>query len=192
MKTKIFHASKADRLDDPQRRIALPTSQVIKLLRIHSGGTIADIGAGTGYFTLPLAEATGSAGTVIAIDAQEEMLKRVHEKLKNSSMNSVRTVVASAEATGLEDNSCDLVFMAQIWHELDDRSCVMEECKRILKEGGLLAILDWRPDITPEQGPPTEHRITSHETIRELTACGFTTCMAENVGTYSWLVQAQI
>ena len=74
MNDRLMNASLADRLDDPERLLWLPPAVVIGALSLQSGDSIADIGAGTGYFSLPLAQAAGPLGLVYAVDCQAEML----------------------------------------------------------------------------------------------------------------------
>ena len=74
-------------------------------------------------------------------------------------MSNVDLIQAEAESTALPDGSCDLVFLANVWHEFADRSAVLNESRRILKHRGRIAILDWRPDVERENGPPLDHRL---------------------------------
>jgi predicted methyltransferase len=175
MHSRRFPASEAHRLDDPARKEWLPPEEVLHALALHSGETIADVGAGTGYFSLPLAQAVGPEGKVYAVDAQVEMLSLLQQKL-----------TASA---GLPASSCYLFFLANIWHEIEDQSAVLREAIRVLKKSGRIAILDWRPDVDPEQGPPLAHRVDPSRAKESLRSEGFEHVEIANVGRYSWLVQ---
>ncbi len=188
MHEKRFNVSQAHRLDDPARLLWLPPDDVMAALGIESGEVVADIGAGTGYFTVPLAQAVGAKGKVWAIDAQQEMLDMLQRKIANILLPQVIPVVAEANATGLPSHSCTCVFLANIWHEFDDRLAVLRECQRILSYHGRIAILDWRPDVERIAGPPLEHRIAPSEAMDELRQVGFTELTSSSIGTYSWLV----
>jgi ubiquinone/menaquinone biosynthesis C-methylase UbiE len=159
------------------------------MLAIAPGDVIADIGAGTGYFSIPMAGFV-PRGKVFAVDAQQGMLDLL--SAKTSGLQNIEKVCARAEFTQLESGSCDLAFYANIWHELDDRGKVLLEALRILKPQGRIAILDWRKDVEWTSGPPLEHRLSPQETIVELAARGFTHCASRDAGRYSWLVQATI
>ncbi len=191
MEDRRFNASHAHRLDDPQRLLWLPPAEVIGALAVQPGDSIADIGAGTGYFSLPLARSAGPAGQVYAIDGQAEMLARLQQKLDAEALSNIRPVHAEADSTGLPDASCNLVFLANIWHEFADRAAVLRECKRILKAGGRIAILDWRADVEPVGGPPLAHRIAPSDALRELRLAGFEQLASAEAGLYSWLVQGK-
>jgi len=189
MNDRLFNPSLAERLDDPERLLWLPPAVVIHALAVQPGDTIADIGAGTGYFTLPLAQSAGPLGLVYAVDSQAKMLERLQYKLDIGSMSNIRAVLAEANSTGLPDASCNLVFLAKVWHEIADRTAVLMEAKRILKSGEQIAVLDWRPDVEPKPGPPLHHRLSASDAADSMHSAGFVAVNKSNVGKYSWLVQ---
>lgn len=191
MHPRRFHHSQAHRLDDPARLTWLPPAEVVKALHVHAGEAIADVGAGTGYFALPLAKAVGPTGIVFAVDAQPEMLELLRAKLTSPIPGNIRFIHAEGDATGLPDATCDLVFLANIWHEFDNRALVLEEAHRILKPSGRIAILDWRPDVDREPGPPLEHRLSTDSAAVELAEAGFFHVTAAHIGKYSWLAQGE-
>src|ERR1039458_606565 len=184
-----FPASEAHRLDDPERLLWLPPAAVLGALAVRPGETIADVGAGTGYFSLPLAKAVGPEGKVYAVDAQAEMLSLLRQKLDAAAFAIVQLIPAEADQTGLPPSSCDLFFLANIWHEIEDQFAVLREAMRVLKKNGRIAILDWRPDVDPEHGPPLAHRVDPSRAIESLRSAGFEQVATANLGRYSWLVQ---
>jgi ubiquinone/menaquinone biosynthesis C-methylase UbiE len=189
MNDRRFDASKAGLLDDPGRLLWLPPAEVIDALAVTIGDSIADIGAGTGYFALPLAQAAGSVGQVVAVDAQTEMLAILRLKPDAGAVSNIELVHAEADSTGLPNASCNLVFMANVWHEFADRADVLRESQRILKTGGEIAILDWRPDVEHEAGPPLDHRLSASDAVDVLQSAGFAEVKKSNIGKYFWLVQ---
>ncbi len=191
MHERRFHASHAHRLEDPERMVWLPPAEVMRALALRPGEAAADIGAGTGYFAQPMAEAVGPAGKVYAVDAQPEMLALLKSKLDRDGLANVELVQAEAERTGLPEASCDLYFLANVWHELEDWEAAAREARRVLKAGGRVAILDWRPDVDPEHGPPLAHRVDASHASGYLQAAGFQLANAVRVGRYSWLLQAK-
>lgn len=191
MHDKRFPASNASKLDDPKRNELLPVATVLGSLAVFLGEAIADVGAGTGYFSLPLAEAVGPKGRVYAVDAQVEMLARIRRKLDSSALANIELIHAEAGCTALPDSTCDLFFLSNIWHEIDDKTAVLQESMRVLKAGGRIAILDWRIDVGPEAGPPLAHRIDPSQAKAALTAAGFSQIALAEVGRYSWLVQGE-
>ena len=191
MNDRRFAASQAHRLDDPARLLWLPPGEVLSALALLAGDTAADVGAGTGYFALPMARAVSPRGKVYAVDAQGAMLARLKEKLRDAALANIELVQAEADRTGLPASVCDLFFLANVWHELDDCAATLREARRVLKLQGRIAILDWRPDVEPEHGPPLEHRLDPSHAIGHLRAAGFEPFAQTFVGRCSWLVQGE-
>jgi ubiquinone/menaquinone biosynthesis C-methylase UbiE len=161
-------------------------------MNVHSGQTVADVGSGTGYFSLPLADAVGLQGKVYAVDAQNEMLALLRQKLDDAAIPNVELIHAEAGNTTLPRCSCDLFFAANVWHEFHDRGAVLKEAARVLKAGGQVAILDWRTDTPPEPGPPVAHRLNSSNAVDAMRSCGFQNITVARVRSYSWLVRGEM
>lgn len=191
MHDKRFPASQAERLDNPERHLWLPPADVIDALGVQPGQVIADVGAGTGYFTLPLSSAVGADGKVYAIDGQQEMLAWIERKLHMTEFQNIEMLHAEASNTSLPAARCDFFFLANLWHEIEDRAAVLAEALRVLKQGGQIAILDWRTDVERIGGPPLEHRISSADALKEMQFAGFEEPVITEVGMYSWLVQGE-
>ena len=190
MNERTFHASQAHKLDDPQRKAWLPPQEVLAALRLRPPSVVADIGAGTGYFSLPLADAAETA-RVYAVDLQAEMLRLLEQKLSPQQAARITLLEGRATALPLAGASCDLVLMANLWHELDGRPAVLAECRRILREQGRVAILDWRPGVAQPPGPSLAHRIPMEAVVRELEESGWKRPDARSIGEYSYLVLAE-
>jgi len=190
MHERRFRPSQMHRLEDPDRKNWLPPEEVLAGLGLQPGSIVADIGAGTGYFTLPIAARIAPAGRVFAVDVSPEMLARLHEKLAEAGLTNVQCVEAEASTTTLPPNSCDCALLANVWHEFDDHAAVLGEARRILRPGAQLAILDWRPDAEPVHGPPLEHRISAASARQALAQAGFTPADSATLFKFSWLVTA--
>ena len=188
MNAKVFKAAEAYKLEDPERLRWLPPNEVLEVLQVASGMVVADIGAGTGFFALPLAAAVGSAGKVYAVDFQPEMLSLIAQKLAAGGPKNIQLVEGSAAGTKLATNSCDLVLLANVWHELDDTTSVLQEMERILKPEGRLAVLDWRTDVSRPPGPPLDHRISSEQICEAAESAGWKRGMSRKIGTYNYLL----
>jgi len=191
MNDRTFSHVHAHKLDAPERQIWLPASEVVDALDLKPGFTIADVGAGTGYFAIPMSRVVGPAGKVLAVDAQPEMLDILRKKLQDACVTNIECRDGEAEATGLAPDSCDLVLLANLWHELDHTPRVLAETRRILRSGGRVAILDWRPLVDQPPGPPLEHRISSMSVVEDLAIAGFKHPTNRLIGQYSYLVIAE-
>jgi len=191
MNDRTFDASNAHRLEDPERQKRMPVRDIIALLDLKGGDVVADVGAGTGYFAIPLAEAVSPGGSVYAVDLQQQMLDLLASKLEDSPLKeSVHLVPGEADATTLGDASCDVFFLSNVWHEVDDLQKVIAEAVRVLKPQGRLAIVDWRTDVEIPPGPPAEHRVSPAVTYIELEKAGWSVQLTEDVGTHSYLMIA--
>ncbi len=188
MHERRFRPSQMHRLEDPDRLAWLPPAEVLAHLSLQPGYTVADIGAGTGYFTLPIASAVGSAGRVLAVDVSPEMLDRLRARLAEAGLSSVDCVEAEASATTFPAGSCDVALLANVWHEFDDHAAVLDEVRRILRPLGRIALLDWRPDVERHHGPPLEHRIAPDVAAASLTRAGFRLAQPLVLLPYSWLL----
>lgn len=188
MHERRFHPSQMHRLEDPDRLNWLPPGEVLAHLALRPGWTVADIGAGTGYFTLPMAAAVGVEGRIFAVDVSPEMLHRLRAKAADAGIGNVEPVEAEASATGLPPASCDCVFLANVWHEFDDHTAVLAEARRVLSPAGRIALLDWRPDVEPVHGPPLEHRLSADSARLSLAQAGFSVNLHTCLLPYSWLV----
>jgi ubiquinone/menaquinone biosynthesis C-methylase UbiE len=184
----MFRHEHAHMLDDPERQTWLPVAPLIRRLDIAPGMRIADVGAGTGYFALPMARAVAPGGQVFAVDIQPEMLEHLRSRLEPGLP--VTLVQGEATRTTLEDGAVNLALLANVWHEIDDRDASLTEMERILRPGGCLAILDWRPDVEHPPGPPTEHRIAASAVQSALRARRWKVEKPEPAGRFSYLVLA--
>lgn len=189
---RVFRASQAHKLEDPQRKVWLPPDEVVLLLGVRPGMTVADVGAGTGYFTLPIAQMDPPVEKIFAVDVQPEMLELLRAKLVPALRERVSLVEGTAEDNHLNAGSCDLVLLANVWHELDDRRQVLAECRRILRANGRVGVLDWRADVEPEPGPPMGHRIAREAAAAELAGAGWAIELNRNVGMFSYLLVASV
>lgn len=191
MNAKTFQSANAHRLENPQRLIWMPPGEVIERVAVKPGMTVADIGAGTGFFALPFARAVGAEGTILAVDIQPKMLHLLEEKFRQApAPGNIRLFEGDAARTGLPPACCDLAFLANIWHELDDPAAVLSEMRRILRGSGRIAILDWRSDVPPPPGPPADHRVASEETEAALRGAGWRNLSLGPLGPYSYLLTA--
>ncbi len=186
---RTFDPAQAAKLDDPERLLWLPPADVVAALDLRPGLDVADVGAGNGYFAIPIARAVAS-GRVFAVDFEPRMLEILRSRLVAAGASNVATIEGSAHATSLREASCDLVFLANLWHELDDHERALSECARILRPGGGIGILDWRPDVSRPPGPPLEHRIAPETVASLLLAAGWRPPRVTSIGSYHYLVVA--
>lgn len=193
MNDRVFKHTHAHKLEDPERLKWLPPAEVVSRLHLAPGARIADIGAGTGYFSIPMARAVGNGGKVLAIDMQPEMLDLLRRKLEQpGSPANISLHLGAASQLPLPDGSVDLALYANIWHELDDQDAALREAIRITTPKGKIALLDWRSDQESPPGPPQEHRISAETVMAFLQSNGCHRVACYNVGQYNYIVTAEL
>lgn len=189
MSPKTFSVADAHRLDDPERLKWLPPGEIVAALDLKPGEAVADIGAGTGYFSLPMARVVGTDGRVYAVDFQTGMLDILGQKLlEPRAPTNVVPVHGSAERTTLPGACADIVLMSNVWHEVENHGPMLREVARVLRSHGRFAVLDWRADCPPPPGPPADHRISSESVEKALRENGFPVERSGHVGKYGYLV----
>jgi SAM-dependent methyltransferase len=159
----------AKRFDDPARDAWQMPARVIDALQLQSGQLVADIGAGTGYFTVRLAKSP-AAPKVYAVDIEPSMVEYVKQRAVREGLKNVVAVQAGPERTNLPE-SVDLVLVVDTYHHIPSRVAYFTALKARMKPGARLAIVDFRKD-SPE-GPPVEFRFTPDQISAELAKAGF-------------------
>ena len=142
--------------------------QVIKKIGVKHGAEVADFGAGSGFYAVPLAKAVGAHGKVYAFDVQAEMLEALRSKAREARLMNISTMRADLErerGSGLADGVVDLVLISNILFQAEDKSTLIKEAVRILRVGGELALIDWNTGWTG--GPPPE-RLVSRDAAEKL------------------------
>ena len=173
------------RLTHPDRVRLMPQAPVLEQINAAKGSTAADVGAGLGWLTFPLAAAVGASGTVLAIDPSHDGVAAIREKAAAEGLGQIDARVASAEDTGLGQASVDRVVWHTMYHDVANRPAALAEMHRILKPGGLWIIVDWekRP---MEGGPPQSVRFHPHEVAAEVESAGFRVLSQWSPGPVTW------
>jgi ubiquinone/menaquinone biosynthesis C-methylase UbiE len=156
-----FDAKKAEILYSADRRKLLNPDSILGKAGLSRDTVFADLGCGSGYFVIP---ASLIVKKVFAIDVQEEMLDIVREKIRIGKLTNIETLLSKESSIPLPDKSVDVLFMANVFHELEDRGAILKEADRILSGRGRLIIVDWKKKKM-EMGPPVEERLTAEEVV---------------------------
>ncbi len=131
--------------------------EVLKELNIKEGATVADFGCGHGYFAVPLAKLAGKEGKLFALDVQKSALEQVESRAKLEGAANIQTIRCNLElpnGSTLQEQSADLVILANILFQSQKKAEIVAEAGRVLKSGGKLVIIDWRPQgvLAPKTG----------------------------------------
>jgi SAM-dependent methyltransferase len=159
-------------LERPEREVEERPQLLVDALEIKRGQTIADLGAGSGYYSFRIAPLVGEQGKVLAIDVEPRMLRIVSERAKRDKVANVFTVLSTPRDPNLPANSVDLLFMVDVYHELEYPLETMLKVREALKPGGRVALIEYRAEDPKVMIKPV-HKMTERQIVRELTAAGF-------------------
>ncbi len=165
-----------DALENPQREKDQKPDEVIKALQVDPYMTIADIGAGSGYFTRKFVWAVQDKGMVYAIDVEPAMLKYNEEMVEHlHTPYNAKFVLAKPDDPMLPPQTVDLVFLCNTYHHLDDRADYFKRVRTSLKPGGRVAIVDFYHDArSGDLGFPKDHLVRRDTVIEEMSQAGYT------------------
>ena len=164
-----------DRLDRPERDQDQKPAQVVDALELKPGMHVADLGAGSGYFTRRFVEAVGETGKVYVIDVEPEALKYVEESLIRMHRRfEAEFILARPDNPKIPVESVDLIFVCDTYHHLEDRADYFRNVKTSLKPGGRIALIDFYHDErSGDLGFPKRHLVPREKVIEEMTAAGY-------------------
>jgi arsenite methyltransferase len=145
--------------------------EVVNALKLRPIDVVADIGAGSGYFTRRFASQVPE-GIVYAIDIDEKMLQHIHEHVEKTNQRNIVTVLCPANDPMLAPASVDLIFIANTYHHFTNRIDYNKRLARALKKGGRLVIVDYHKRELPV-GPPPAEKLAKEEVLKEITTAGF-------------------
>jgi SAM-dependent methyltransferase len=164
-----------DLLERPNREDVQKSPEIMKALAFRQGERVADIGAGTGYFTFQAADAVGPQGRVLALDIAPEMLEYLDLRAKARKATNVTLRRVASEDPQLEPGSVDTILMIDAIHYIKDRVTYARKLLPALAPGGRIVIIDYRPKPMSERpwGPPPEQQFPKEQMDREMEAAGF-------------------
>jgi SAM-dependent methyltransferase len=163
----------ADWLERSERAFEEQPDKALDALGTLTNLAVADVGAGSGYFTVRLAARVGSAGRVYANDLQPEMLKMLGARLARENVRNVTLVPGAIDDPKLPASSIDLVLMVDVYHEFAEPQKMLRGIRTALKPGGRLVLLEYRKE-DPDVPIRFEHKMSVAEAKLELEAEGFT------------------
>jgi ubiquinone/menaquinone biosynthesis C-methylase UbiE len=167
--SRRFDPDRWQRLLSPERYALLDPVAFLQRIGVVRGSTVADLGAGPGFFTLPLAQAVGSSGRVYAVDVSPAMVERLRER---GLPEHVDVLLGGEHGLPLADRSIDLALLAFVLHEVEDSPNFLSEVRRTLRPGGRLVVLEWVPQ-EEELGPPLHERLPRDAATTMLSQSGF-------------------
>jgi SAM-dependent methyltransferase len=169
----------ADWLERSERELEEEPDKALDALGPLNGLAIADLGAGSGYFTVRLAARAGAAGRVYATDLQPEMLKMLGARLARENVRNVTLVQGAVDDPKLLPAAIDLVLMVDVYHEFSEPQKMLRGIRAALKPGGRLALLEYRKE-DPDVPIRFEHKMSIAEARMEIEGEGFSFVRVDN------------
>lgn len=158
-------------MDSPKRAAWQKPDEVVAALRLRPGQAVADVGAGTGYFTFRLARAVGPAGQVYAVDVDERFVSLLRRRQHEARVRQVDVVKTSPEDPGLAPASIDVAFLCDTYHHIGHRVRWLRRLQRALKPGGRIVNVDFVDGPLPV-GPPASHKLPEKRVREEFALAG--------------------
>lgn len=158
---------KVSYLESLERRKEFSPEQLLNMIPLNETDSILDFGAGTGYFSIPVARRT--TGNVYALDIDAAMTEIINEKSLKEKLSNLVPVQGSLEALSLPDGSIDMIIASLVLHEIQPLAPLLQQMKNVLKEEGHLICLELQPKGSSEKAP----RITLEGMEQEMKEAGF-------------------
>jgi cyclopropane fatty-acyl-phospholipid synthase-like methyltransferase len=147
------------------------TDLLLLSLDLQAGDVVADLGAGTGYFALPMARRVGEEGRVLAVDIQPQMLALIEQRMASAGVSNIDLVLATESDPKLPEGEVDLVLMVDAYHEFSHPREVMSRVVQSLAAGGRVVLVEYRGEDRSVPIKPL-HKMTVAQAEREMAAAG--------------------
>lgn len=152
--------------EDPKRDEKLQPNRVMDILGIKEGSTVADIGAGSGWFTVRAARRVGNGGTVYAVDINRDYLDYIEKRARRENLPNIRVILGKEDDPLLPERSVDAVLLLKTYHEVAQPIRLLKQTREAMRAGALLGIID-------RNGKGDDHGIDKEVVIKEAERAGF-------------------
>lgn len=152
--------------EDPKREERLQVNRVMDVLGIKAGSSVADVGAGSGWFTVRAAKRVGSGGLVYAVEINSEYLKHIDKRSKAENLSNIRTILGKEDDPLLAERSVDAVLLLKTYHEISEPVRWLRRMRRAMRQEALLGIID-------RNGKGDDHGVKADAVVKEVERAGF-------------------
>jgi ubiquinone/menaquinone biosynthesis C-methylase UbiE len=157
---------RAEREDEEKPRLA------VRLLNLRPGMVVADVGAGSGYYSELMSKAVGATGKVYACDIQPGMIQLLKQRVARAKLGNVEPILSAEDDPRLPEGAVDLILLVDVYHEFDKPQEMLRRLRKALKPGGQLVLLEFRKE-DPKVPIREEHKMSVAEVRAELEPEGF-------------------
>ena len=177
---RIFEGEERDEFQKPDH--------VVALMELQPGMTVADVGAGTGYFLPYLSAAVGPDGRVLGLDPEANLVHFMQERGKKEGWTNVEARQIPLDTPNLEASSANRILLVNTWHHIDDRDRYSAKLQQALAPGGRVIVVDYTKESP--RGPSVEHRLPAQRVVEELEAGGLEAKVLEEDLPWQYVVVA--
>jgi predicted methyltransferase len=163
----------ADWLERPERVSEERPTEVLEVMELEPGDVVADLGAGSGYFTRRIARLVAPGGTVFAVDVQNEMLDLLMESVEEEGLEGVVPVLGAEDDPYLPAGQVDWILLVDVYHEFSQPEPMLARMREALAPGGRVALLEYRAEDSTGEHIRAEHRMSARQVLAEWEAGGF-------------------
>jgi SAM-dependent methyltransferase len=174
-KTSKPYTGDLSTFDSPGRDERLQIDRVMDILGITAGKNVADIGAGSGWFTVRAATRVTDSGTVYAVDINPEAIRYIDDRIKQAHLRNVKTVLSRTDDALLPENSVEAVLLLKTYHEVEHPITLLRNLRAALRPGAKIGIID-------RNGNAENHGVGREVVIREMTKADY-----ELIGQYDFV-----
>jgi SAM-dependent methyltransferase len=154
-------------LERPEREREEQPGKLLEALQLKPRQVVADVGAGSGYFSFRLAEKVGPDGKVLAVDIQREMLDIIRQRMKDRKITNVEPIQGTSTDPKLPAGTVDLILMVDVYHEFSYPFEMVENMVKALKPGGRLVFVEYRLE-DPQVPIKLVHKMSEKQVIKEM------------------------
>jgi arsenite methyltransferase len=174
-------------LNGQNRVRQLKVEEAVAALKLKPGEVVADIGAGSGVFTLPLAQAVTAQGRVYAVDIDQGLVDHIAKRAKEQNATNVQAVLGKFTDPNLPARDVDLAFIADVLHHIENRAEYLKNLAPYLKPTGRIAVIDFYPELGPHRNDP-KLQVTKDQTRAWMAAVGLKPVAEHKLYADKWFV----
>lgn len=175
--------------ENPERDKWQKPDEVVKALNLRPGDVIADLGAGTGYFTRRLAVAVGPEGKARGLDVEPAMVKYMEEDAKKLNLKNYIAGLVKPDDAGREPNSVDVVLIVDTYHHIENRVDYLKRLSKSLKANGRVVVIDFHKKPLPVGPQDLEHKLAEETVNKEFHDAGYHVIRSQCIVPYQYFIE---
>jgi ubiquinone/menaquinone biosynthesis C-methylase UbiE len=175
-------------LESANRAKSLKVDEAVAALKLKPASVVADIGAGAGAFTLPLAKAVSPAGKVYAVDIDQGLVDHIARKAKEQKADNVQAVLGKFTDPNLPARDIDVAFIFDVLHHIENRTEYLKNLAPYLKASGRIVVIDFHPELGPHKNDP-KLQVTRDEAKAWMATIGFKPVSEHELYKDKWFVE---